>query len=143
MTSAPRIHKAPAPHRVVLVLVRNILIAREPMYGVSQWARKFAPDLLDLYPDEIELLNDDRIGRTLHELFDHWATKLPLEIVGNVIQQFQLDLGELHNDSTTVSFFGAYEEATEERQVGDRKTLAIASPAYGSGQTGSSSIERR
>ena len=35
-------------YRTVLVLVRNLLIAREPIYGLGQWAARFAPDLLDL-----------------------------------------------------------------------------------------------
>ena len=47
-------------HRGLLVLVRNILIAREPVYGVGQWAARHAPDQLDLGDEEVELLNDDR-----------------------------------------------------------------------------------
>jgi len=52
-------------YRTLLVLLRNILVAREPIYGLGQWASRFAPDVLDLYPDEVELLNDDRAGRAL------------------------------------------------------------------------------
>ena len=46
--------------RTLLVLVRNILMAREPIYGVREWAGEFAPDLFDLWPDEIGQLGDDR-----------------------------------------------------------------------------------
>ena len=47
----------------------NILVSREPIYGLGQWAARFAPDLLDLWPHEVELLNDDRAGRGLEQMF--------------------------------------------------------------------------
>jgi len=112
-------------YRAVLVLVRNILISREPMYGVSQWAQRFAPDLLDLYPEEVELLNDDRVGRALQQMFEALATEMTVTVVRQVMVQFRLNMDELHNDSTTVSFYGSYEEAQEEQQVGDQRILAI------------------
>jgi transposase len=109
----------------VLVLVQNILVSREPIYGVSQWAMRFAPDVLDLYADEVELLNDDRVGRALFQTFEALATEMTVSVVREVINQFQLNLDELHNDSTSVSFYGSYEEAEEEHQVGTQRTVAI------------------
>ena len=47
--------------RALLVLLRNVLVSREPIYAVSQWAARHAPDLLDLWPHELEQLNDDRL----------------------------------------------------------------------------------
>ncbi len=51
--------------RVVLLLLRNLLVSREPMYGVAEWARNFGPELFDLWPEDLEHLNDDRVGRCL------------------------------------------------------------------------------
>ena len=48
--------------RVVNLLVTNLLISREPVYGVADWARDFDPELFDLQPKDIERLNDDRVG---------------------------------------------------------------------------------
>ena len=42
-----------------------------------------------------------------------------------MIGEFGLRLDELHNDSTTLSCFGAYHEASEEGQRRGRKTLAL------------------
>jgi transposase len=112
-------------HRGLLVLVRNILIAREPVYGVGQWAARQAPDQLDLRQDEVELLNDDRMGRCLDHLFDALDAGLIMRIVRQVIEEFQLNLDELHNDSTSVSVYGAYSEAEEEGCARGRRTLAI------------------
>ena len=112
-------------YRTVLVLVRNILVAREPIYGLSQWASRYAPDVLDLWPHEVELLNDDRAGRALDQTFDALASELTVTVVRQVIDEFRINLDELHNDSTSVSFYGAYDQAEEERRVGGQQTLAI------------------
>jgi transposase len=116
--------KLPA-YRTVLVLVRNLLIAREPIYGLSEWAARFAPDLLDLWPHEVERLNDDRGGRTLDQVFDALVSELTVTVVRQVIDEFGINMDELHNDSTSVSFYGAYDQAEEERQVRGQQTLAI------------------
>jgi transposase len=112
-------------HRGLLVLVRNILMAREPVYGVGQWAARHAPDQLDLGDEEVELLNDDRMGRCLDQLFDALDVGLIMKIVRHVIEEFQINLDELHNDSTSVSVYGAYSEAEAEGRVRGRRTLAI------------------
>ena len=112
-------------YRGLLVLVCNILISREPIYGVGQWAARYPPDLLDLWHQEIELLNDDRIGRCLDRLFDALDSGLIMAVVRQVIDEFKISLEELHNDSTTVSFYGAYEDAEQEGRVRGRPTLAM------------------
>ena len=112
-------------YRGLLVLVRNLLISREPVYGVGQWASRYAPDLFDMWHHEMERLNDDRVGRCLDRLFDALDADLIMKVVRQVIDQFHINLDELHNDSTSVSFYGAYPEAEEEGRVRGRRTLAI------------------
>jgi len=48
-----------------------------------------------------------------------------LAVARHVVQEFGVSLDELHNDSTTVSFYGAYSAAAEERRAFGRPTLAI------------------
>jgi transposase len=111
--------------RALLVLVRNVLLARQPVYGVAEWAARFAPELLDLWPDDVARLHDDRLGRSLDRLFDSVGPELILAVVRHVVHAFAVSLDELHNDSTTVSFYGAYEEAAQEGQRRGRRTPAI------------------
>ncbi|UCE47648.1 MAG: IS1634 family transposase [Phycisphaerales bacterium] len=111
--------------RGILVLVKNILISRQPIYGVGEWAARYAPDLLGLAAAEVGLLNDDRMGRCLEKLFDCEHGSLVLALVVHVVDEFQVALDALHNDGTTVSFFGAYQRAARERIQRGRKTLAI------------------
>ena len=109
----------------LLVLVRNVLLSRQPVYGVAEWAAGFAPDLLDLWPEEVALLHDDRLGRCLDRLFDSVGPELILAVVRHVVGEFAVSLDELHNDSTSVSFYGAYEEAGKEGRQRGRATHAI------------------
>lgn len=109
----------------LLVLVRNVLLSREPVYGVAEWAAGFAPDLFDLWPEEVALLHDDRLGRSLDRLFDSVGPELILAVVRHVVQEFAVSLDELHNDSTSISFYGAYEEAQQEAKQRGRSTHAI------------------
>lgn len=111
--------------RCLLLLLKNILLSREPIYGIGEWAESHAPDLLGLKPSELKQLNDDRVGRCLDRLFDTPIPELLLDVMRHVIEEFDLRLDELHNDSTTVSFFGAYDQASEAGQRRGRKTLAV------------------
>ena len=107
------------------LLVRNILCAREPMYGVGDWAEEFAPDLLGLTTDQVKRLNDDRVGRCLQKLFLADMSSLTLAVTAHVVRQFDVSLDELHNDSTTVTFHGRYEDAVAGARVNGKKTRAI------------------
>lgn len=94
------------------VLLRNVLVAREPLYGLSDWAHRFDETLLGLPSGCGDLLNDDRVGRGLDYLFNADRAALMTAIVVHAVRTFELDLGELHNDSTTVTFTGQYLGAT-------------------------------
>ncbi len=119
----PRVEVSTAS--ALLVLVRNILMSREPIYGVGEWASRHAPELLGLTEKQVGYLNDDRLGRCLDRLFDTMGPKLLLAVVRHVIEEFDVRLDELHNDSTSLSFYGAYREASEEKTCRGRKTHAV------------------
>ncbi len=109
----------------LLVLLSNLLLSREPLYGVGEWAARHAPDLLGLSADQLNGLNDDRVGRCLDRLFQSDVASLVLVVATQAITEFKVELDELHNDSTTVTFHGAYSNAAEEKARAGKKTLAI------------------
>ncbi len=111
-----------SPVKALLVLLRNLLLSREPMYGIGEWAARHAPDQLGLAPDDIQCLNDDRVGRALDSLFAADVPSLVLAVVTHVVKEFGVRLHELHNDSTTVSVCGAYADASLPRRVLGRPT---------------------
>ncbi len=106
------------------VLLRNLLLAREPLYGLSLWAEEFRPDLVGLPSDSASLLNDDRMGRVLDALFDTDRASLVTEVVVRAVQEFGVSLDRFHNDSTTVTLQGAYPGATGEFKRG-KVTLKV------------------
>jgi len=109
----------------LLVLFANLLMAREPVYGVGEWAALFPPDLLGLREQDLSRLHDDRLGRCLDRMFEGIGPTLIMAVVRQVIREFAIGLDELHNDSTTVSFYGAYNEAGQESEQRGRPTHAI------------------
>lgn len=110
---------------VIGVLIANLCVAREPLYGLADWAHKFDPALLGLGPDEAVLLNDDRVGRALDGLFDSDRGSLLTSLMLGVIGEFQIDCSQLHNDSTSISLHGNY-TAADGRERGGKPTVAAA-----------------
>lgn len=113
-----------APAAVIGVVVRNILVARRPVYALAEWAAPYDQVLLGLTPGDEAALNDDRVGRTLDRLFDSDRASLVTGIVLRVVREFGIRLAQLHNDSTTVTVTGSYAEA-DGRPRGGKATPAI------------------
>jgi transposase len=109
----------------LMVLVKNLLISREPLYGIGEWAARHAPGLLGLTPAQFPALNDDRVGRGLDRLFDADIPSLTLAVVAHAVREFGVELDELHNDSTTITFHGDYETADQERTLRGKLRLAV------------------
>ena len=109
----------------LLVLLKNLLLSREPLYGVGEWAARHAPDLLGLSEQQITSLNDDRVGRCLDRLFQNDYGSLALTVATHAISEFGVELDQLHNDSTTITFHGDYPDATHEEKRKEQLRLAI------------------
>ena len=125
---AARLPAAPGvplgPVDCLLVLLRNILLAREPLYGLSGWAHRFRPDVVGLSDGTQGLLNDDRVGRALESLFDADRASLATDIVVQAVQEFGVALDRFHNDSTSLTLREAYRKATGGTKHGKRTLRA-------------------
>jgi transposase len=109
----------------LLVLLKNLLLSREPLYGVGEWAARHAPDLLGLSEPQIASLNDDRAGRCLDRLFQNDYGSLALAVATHALSEFGVALDQLHNDSTTITLHGDYLDATDEEKRQQQTRLAI------------------
>jgi len=114
----------PSTPKALVILVRNLLLSREPLYGIGEWAARHAPHLLGLSVAEVQRLNDDRMGRALDRLFLADVPSLVLALATRVVREFGVSVDELHNDSTTITFSGAYAQADGRRFLG-QPTLCI------------------
>jgi transposase len=109
-------HLPPLPGRppalpsatVLGVLLTNLLLARRPLYALSEWASRRSPEHLGLQPGQAALLNDDRVGRALDHLQRADRASLLTALIVHAVRAFGIELTELHQDTTTVTFSGAY-----------------------------------
>lgn len=108
------------PARAIGVLVRNLAISRQPLYGISAWAQAYEPELLGLCPGEAGRLNDDRVGRALDELFVADRASLLTSLTLAAIRRYGIETTQLHNDSTSITLYGAYRHATGAPRAGRR-----------------------
>jgi transposase len=109
----------------LLLLLKNLLVSREPLYGLGEWAARHAPEFLGLSPAQLSSLNDDRVGRCLDRLFDSDVPTLTLDVVVHAVREFAVDLDALHNDSTTITLHGDYEAADQEWTLRGRLRTAV------------------
>lgn len=112
------------PLEALGVLLCNLIICRMPLYSVPEWAQQIVPELLGLKPEQMRLLNDDRIGVALDRLFDVDRSALLTDFVVHMVREFEIDLEQFHNDSTTITLHGQYEKA-DGRPVRGKPTLVI------------------
>lgn len=113
-----------SPARVTAALIVNLAISREPLYGLGEWVARHDACALGLAPGDGEYLNDDRAGRALDRLFACDRGSLLCELVLTAIREFDIDASQLHNDSTSISVHGAYEQADGRERAG-KATVAI------------------
>jgi transposase len=106
------------------VLLRSIVVEREPVYRQQETAVSFAPGLFGMDAAELGHLSDDRIGRALDRLFEIDRAALLTEVIVSVARRFGVRFDRLHNDSTSVSFCGQYRSASG-RSVRGRVAPAI------------------
>jgi transposase len=90
------------------VLLSNLLLARQPLYALSDWAATFVPEHLGLLPGQAALLNDDRGGRALEHLFRSDRGSLFTAIALGAIRNYELAMKQFHQDTTTVTLTGEY-----------------------------------
>jgi transposase len=97
--------------RALGVLLRSIIVEREPIYRQQETIHDFASGMFGIGGEQMEHLGDDRLGRALDRLFDADRAALLTEVVVAVGERFGVNFDECHNDSTTISFCGSYRDA--------------------------------
>ena len=95
----------------VLLLLRNLLISRSPSTASASGPPGTTLAGSVCPTSNSPALNDDRHGRALDRLFDADIPALALDVAAQAVSTFDVGIDELHNDSTTVTFHGDYENA--------------------------------
>jgi transposase len=102
------------------ILLRSLIVEREPIYRQGETIRTFAAGLYGLAADTEVRVGDDQLGRALDRLFDADRAALLTEVVVAVGQRFGVRFAQLHNDSTTIRFCGQYRTSRAGRRLRGR-----------------------
>lgn len=87
------------------LLVKSVLLKPSALYRIGSWAQDHDPAY---HP--AQRLSDDALARALDQLFDADRASLLTALILRAVQVFQIDTSQIHNDSTSVKFSGAYEQ---------------------------------
>lgn len=102
-----------SPSEVLRMLVFNIITSSTPLYKVSEWVADYL-DGMGEAPDQAEKYNDDCLGRGLDRLYVCDRNALMIDLTANAIKAHQLEIQRIHNDSTSITFAGRYENQNPE-----------------------------
>jgi len=94
--------------QVVEAMIANRLTSPTPLVRVIDWARAWAVEhCFGIAP---EVLNDDRLGRALDAIAPH-LDQIAGTVGARAVIRFGVDVSQIHWDMTSISLYGAYEQA--------------------------------
>jgi transposase len=99
-----------APAQTLCVMIANIVIAKHPLYKIEKWIAKYVDGKAEKNAEESTLYNDDKCSRALDKLYVADRNTLLTQISAKAIEVYQLELKQINNDSTSISFAGNYND---------------------------------
>ncbi len=95
------------------MIMNGLGLVSSPLYLFSRfWEGKATEHLLGA-GIKAEYLNDDRLGRVLDSLYQTGLNQIFISIVLAVVKKYQIDVKEVHLDSTSFSVQGEDETDVE------------------------------
>ena len=91
----------------LIIIIYNITKGRLPLYQIGDWLAKHDPKCFEYFPSE--KLQDDSFALALDKLYSTDRASMMTEIVVKMIKEFNINIDQIHNDSTTVKAYGKYE----------------------------------
>jgi hypothetical protein len=91
--------------QAILLLVQNIVVEHTALYAIAEWAARYDPALV--YGGKF---GDDVLARALDRLFYADRASLLTRVVLHAVKADGLDLSQIHQDTTSVKLYGAYEK---------------------------------
>ena len=97
-----------APAQSLCMMLINIICATRPLYKVQEWLADYSDGMAEEGINASKY-NDDQLGRCLDKLFEADRNSMMTELSSNAIQVHSLEINDVHNDSTSITFTGEYE----------------------------------
>lgn len=119
---------------LVEVMICNRLLNPKAMFRIDDWAQGAA--VTEYFGLEAGQLNDDRLGRALERIAAH-SDAVQTAAVLTAIQEFKLDVSQVHYDITGIELYGAYE-----MELAEGETPPTPTPAYGRTKSGRKNVKQ-
>jgi transposase len=97
----------------LMLLVYNLILGKDPLYELSEWVESIDFRCINNEDYENVKFNDDRFGRVLNKLFLVDRASLMTELVVFFVEEFNIVLERISNDSTSLKAFGRYPGRTK------------------------------
>jgi transposase len=93
----------------LMLLIYNLTTGKFPLYELDAWVKDLNLGAIGLgsYKETVNF-TDDRFGRALDKLFEVDRASLMTKIVLAAVKVFNIELEQIHNDSTSIKAFGEY-----------------------------------
>jgi transposase len=106
-----------------VIVANRLTFQPNPLYGLAAWASERGMDLV--FGLQAAWLDDDRLCAMLEGLADHQVS-IWSKVVQKAVQRFGVELEQLHSDTTSVYFEGAYsDEQGQPLGGGERVPLLV------------------
>jgi transposase len=92
----------------LMLLVYNLILGKDPLYELQEWVESIDFRCINNEDYENVEFNDDRFGRVLNKLFLVDRASLMTELVVFFVEEFNIVLERISNDSTSIKAFGRY-----------------------------------
>jgi transposase len=104
----PRKNEEMLPSDALILLIYNLAVEKSPLYELQEWVNSLELRCFGYEKYREMKFTDDRFGKYLDRLYSADRASLLTRIVVNAVQAFNIDLSQIHNDSTSVKAFGKY-----------------------------------
>jgi len=97
----------------VEALIVAILLGKHTLYRVDELLRPYDLEVAFGWKGEPERFNDTRLAKALDDLFAAGPSSVHASVVATAVEVLQLELSQLHYDTTTAKVYGDYRYSVE------------------------------
>ena len=95
--------------KTLAVVLHNILTHPMPLYEIGQWLQPLDESRVGLGSKESGLINDDRVAKAFDDFYSSRHQDIFFRLALRSIKLFKIDCQQMHQDTTTVTFSGRYD----------------------------------
>ena len=96
----------------LMLLVYNLILGKYPLYELQEWVESIDFSCINNAAYKNVKFTDDRFGRVLNKLYRVDRASLMTELVVFFVNEFNIAVELVSNDSTTIKAFGRYPDKT-------------------------------